>query len=403
MKRVLIMILLVALKPSLTIASGEVVTRWVEHTLQTVRHRNVPTPEAGRIYAMVTVAIYDAVNGIQVARGGGRTHALVPSQGAPYNGQPEIAAAGAAHTVLSALVPELQDAHNAELAVQLATYRGRPAVVEAGRRWGEQVGRQVIAMREADGTQRALTMPARTEQGAHRASFDSRWRNMVPFGIASKEPYQPLPPPAWNSPAFTEALDEVSVLGRQDCDPERNIIAQFWLAEAGTVRETGIWLQAALAIARQYNTVRSLPEMARLFALTGMAIADAVLVSWEAKAAHFTWRPMVAVREVDTEWTSRIGSAGASPEYVSGTSTFGGAVSAVLEQFFRRSSLGFCFETDGAIAGPRCFGGPLEAATEAGRSRIYQGIHFRFSDEAGRRAGRALGEAIATTRLQLLQ
>lgn len=403
MKRVLIMILLVALKPSLTIASGEVVTRWVEHTLQTVRHRNLPTPEAGRIYAMVTVAMYDAVNGIQAARGGGRTHALVPSRGAPYNGHPEVAAASAAHTVLSSLVPELHDSHNAELAVQLAVYRGRPAMVEAGRQWGEQVGQQVIAARADDGTQRALTMPAGTGKGAHRANFDARWRNMAPFGIASKEPYQPAPPPDWNSPAFTEALDEVTVLGRQDCDPERNIIAQFWLAEAGTARETGIWMQAALAIARQYHTVRSLPETARLFALTGMAIADAVLVSWEAKAAHFTWRPMVAVREADAEWTSRIGSPGASPEYVSGTSTFGGAVSAVLEHFYQRSSPGFCFETDGTIAGPRCFGSPLEAAMEAGRSRIYQGIHFRFSDEAGRKAGRALGEAIAMTRLQLLQ
>jgi hypothetical protein len=40
------------------------VVRWTEHAMQAVRTANVGTPAAGRLYAMVTVAIYDAVNGI---------------------------------------------------------------------------------------------------------------------------------------------------------------------------------------------------------------------------------------------------------------------------------------------------------------------------------------------------
>jgi hypothetical protein len=47
---------------------GEAVIRWLERTLEAVREQNVPTPDAGRLYAMVTVAMYDAVNGIE------RTH-----------------------------------------------------------------------------------------------------------------------------------------------------------------------------------------------------------------------------------------------------------------------------------------------------------------------------------------
>lgn len=40
---------------------------------------------------MVTVAMYDAVNGIDRARGHGRTHALVSPSGAPVNGHRAVA------------------------------------------------------------------------------------------------------------------------------------------------------------------------------------------------------------------------------------------------------------------------------------------------------------------------
>jgi hypothetical protein len=235
---------------------------------------------------------------------------------------------------------------------------------------------------------------------------------MTPFGIASKTPYASGPPPALISAAYAADLNEVKLMGRQDCDPVRNEISQFWLAEAGTARETGLWLQAAIAVARQQGTVRSVSDTVRLFALVGMAVADAVIVSWETKATYFAWRPTVAIREADTDgnpltpadpmWLSRIGSPGGSPEYNSGTATFGGAASRVMEQFFCRPKLNFCFETEGAIGGPRCYSSPLDAAMEAGRSRIIQGIHFQFSNEDGRRAGRAIGNEIATTRLKPL-
>lgn len=39
-----------------------------------------------------------------------------------------------------------------------------------------------------------------------------------------------------------------------------------------------------------------------------------------------------------------------------------------------------------ASNGPRFYASPLEAAREAGRSRVFQGIHFQFSNEDGRRA-----------------
>jgi hypothetical protein len=102
----------------------------------------------------------------------------------------------------------------------------------------------------------------------------------------------------------------------------------------------------------------------------------------------------------DVTWTPRNTSIGASPEYDSGTSTFAGAASAVIEAFYWPARISFCFESDGAANGPRCYVNPLAGALEAGRSRIYQGIHFQFSNDAGRRSGRGIGTEIALTRLR---
>lgn len=388
------------------------VTRWVEHALQAVRAQNVGTPDAGRLYAMTSVAMYDAVNGIEHRKhpSNGRAPALVPPRGAPLNGNRDAAAAAAAHTVLRALAPGQAALLDAALAGELEAAGGQKAKpVAAGRDWGQHVGEQVLALRSDDGTQAPVPIPAGTDPGEHRANFDSRWRNMLPFGVQNKFPYASQPPPALTSPEYAAAFKDVKTFGKQDGDALRNEISNFWLAEGGTVRETGTWLQATLAIVEQEGTVESLPETARLFALVGMAIADAVMVSWEAKATYFTWRPTVAIREAEADgnpatvpdltWTSRIGTVGGSPEYNSGTSAFAGAASAVLEGFYCDKALSFCFETDKASNGPRCYTSALEGAEEAGRSRIYQGIHFQFSNEDGRRAGRGIGREIVTTRL----
>jgi hypothetical protein len=393
-----------------TEAEGLVVGRWVEQALEAVRTQNVSTAEAGRLYAMVTVAMYDAVNGIETASGRGRKHALLPPDGAPSHGDRRLAIAAAAHAVLTALVPARSAIFEAKLKSEISQPGGgSPTGRTEGLRWGRFVGQQVVSLRSADSTQAPLIIPAGAGPGNHRAAFDSRWRNMTPFGIAAKAAYVSPPAPALMTSEYAGAFDDVKGAGRQDCDESRNEITEFWLAESGTPRETATWLQPALAITEQQGTVRSASDTARLFALLGMAIADAVIVSWEAKSTYFTWRPTIAIHEAGTDgnpstvpdafWRSRVGTVGGSPEYPSGTSTFAGAASQVLEHFYCRTKLSFCFETDGATNGPRCYESPTEAAVEAGRSRVLQGIHFSFSDEEGRRLGRTLGQEVATTRL----
>ena len=187
------------------------VTRWAEQSLQAVRAANVGTPNAGRLYAMVNVAMYDAVNGIDAARNRfGREHALVPTVGAPRAGSRNAAAAAAAHAVLVALVPSQQAALDAALAADLAAAQDGDLV--AGEIWGRYVGEQVVTLRATDGTAMALTIPAGTAVGEHRAAFDARFRNMTPFGVRNIDRYRSGPPPALTSEAYAQAFNDVKTL-----------------------------------------------------------------------------------------------------------------------------------------------------------------------------------------------
>lgn len=428
-----------------TAVADNAVTRWMDLTLRAVAAQNVGTPNAGRLYAMVSVAMYDAVNGIDAAESFGRQHALVPPAGAPAGGAREVAAAAAAYRVLvdpqfglsAARVAELDDALDAEVAA--AGGLGDPRVV-AGNDWGLYVGGQVVSARAADGTQATETVPAGSGCGTFRAGWDARWRHMTTFGVddPKKLPVSPAPP-ALTKKRYAQAFDDVRTCGSNSptldllcSDPttplERAEISSFWQAEARTVRETGTWFLALAAIVDRQGTSASLSDTARLYALAGMAIADAVRSSWETKHASSAWRPFHAIREAacdgnphtlaDPTWEPRIFPAiGGSPEWNSGTATFAGAASSVIQRFYEEGLPAgpFCFETyqpgpSGATLvnafGPpnatRCYDSPSAAADEAGRSRIFQGIHFQFSNEDGRGNGEDIGKYVAKKRLRSL-
>jgi hypothetical protein len=399
-------------------SADNAVTRWVEHALQTVRAQNLSTPAAGRLYAMTTVAMYDAVNGIDRARHlSTREHALVPPQGAPPLGDRRIAAAAAAHAVLLSFMPAgsvQATALDQALSEELLALDSFPAAfVAAGQSWGEHVGAAVVAARATDGTQAAETQPAGVAPGEFRLPFTgAQFRHMEPFGVDTVTPYIALStgPPDLASPEYAAAFNEVKSLGdANDPDSTRTAIARHWQAEANTARETGLWFKAALDIVERWGTVHSLSLSARLFALLGMGVADAVTASWNAKFDFHFWRPGDAIREAGTDtnpdtapntaWTPRNGVFGGTPEYTSGTSTFAGAASTILAGFYCVDRIPFRFE--GELGTPaRDYRSFSQAADEAGRSRIFNGIHFQFSNEDGRRVGNAIGREIVTTRLR---
>lgn len=407
-----------------------VAMRWVDRALGAVRSGNPVvhsgTPGSARTYAMTTAAMYDAVNGIERA---GETkdagNAVIPSYaGAPAGASREAAASAAAHEVLRSLFADnaaVTSALDAAQDQELGTLGTGPGV-EAGRVWGTTVGRMVLSVRANDGTEKGGSKPGGTGPGVFPRTFSgTQFRNMAPFGVRSIAPYVSAGPPALDSAQYAAAFNEVKAIGSAtDGDGERTAIARHWQAEDGTARETGLWFKVALAVAADQGTAASLADTVRLFALVSAGIADAVTVSWTDKFTTHYWRPGDAIRqagaddnpatEEDATWSPRNGICtsatlttcsvfGGSPEHTSGTSAFAGAAAEILTGFYCTDSIRFAFSGEQADAAPRSYGGFAEAAREAGRSRVYGGVHFQFSNDAGREAGKSIGQEIVRTRL----
>jgi hypothetical protein len=139
--------------------SGTVVRNWNQLALDSA-NKNASDAQAARLYAMVNVAIYDAVNGIASRHGStDRDHALVPPDGAQLRNT-IAAAASAAHAVLIGLYPDLAARFDAQLASDLSGLRG------SGRCRRDANGVSTSAQRSwprGPMTAQALTRPSRLE------------------------------------------------------------------------------------------------------------------------------------------------------------------------------------------------------------------------------------------------
>jgi hypothetical protein len=390
--------------------SGAVVCDWNRHALQTFRNVSAIDAEASRALALLNVAMYDAVNGIDSGHGGGRrAFAMIPFSAAPANGDLAAAAAAAAHAVLVALYPGEAARFDAQLASDLAALRGGGRV-DAGVAWGASVASQILSLRSNDGSASSESEPGGAGPGQFRASWANvQYRNLRPFGVASVLPYLGSRPPATSSAEYAAAWADVKTEGGAvPADAAKLDTYLFWSLGGGTSQPPGAWIQIATAVvaARAPDVLQT----ARLFALLSMAMADTVGPTYATKYVTHAWRPTTAIHEADTDendattadptWVSRSGSVGGSPEHWSGHSTFSAAAAQVLAGFFCDDAIPFSFASDSAPGGQaRAYQSFSSAAAEAGRSRVLGGVHFEFSNQAALDAGRRIADEILAGKL----
>jgi membrane-associated phospholipid phosphatase len=307
------------------------------------------------------------------------------------------------------LDPDRSASYDAQLAADLARlHPGRPR--DLGVSWGRQVAQQVLDSRANDGSRPVESQPAGSGPGVFRAEWSGvQYRNMRPFAVADLGGFVPGPPPALDSLDYAAAFAEVALLGNAALPaPDKLATFQFWSLPAGSVQPPGEWVKIALDVSGARRL--ALEDAARLMALVSMALADTTIVTVRTKFQYRHWRPTTAIREADTDgnpltapdpsWTSRAGSVGSSPEYVSGHSSFSGAGAAALARFFCADRIRFTHTTDSAPGGEaRTYPSFSAAAAEAGRSRVFGGQHFEFSNQTGLAIGRNVAAEVLATRL----
>jgi hypothetical protein len=386
-------------------AGSDVVLRWNETSLKAVRAERTPPPIAARNLAIVHAAVYDAVNAVS------RTHRpFRVSADTPADTSPEAAAAVAAHRVLVSLYPKLVECFDTALDESLAGVPDGEGKTN-GMMLGKRVAEDFLDWRRRDGAVRRVSYTPEVAPGVwrptppgYRAALLPQWPTVTCFCMKSGSQFRPAAPPALTSDEYAASFREVKSLGGARSatrTPEQTEIARFWADDEGTVTPPGHWNRIAQTAARQRGT--TLAENARLFALLNLALADAAIVAWDAKFAFKYWRPIDGIREADPavnrdttpdpDWSPLL-TTPPFPSYTSGHSTFSGAAAAVLACFFRTDDVRFTDTSESLPGVTRTFARFSAAAEEAGKSRIYGGIHWEFDNREGLASGRAAGEYV---------
>jgi membrane-associated phospholipid phosphatase len=202
---------------------------------------------------------------------------------------------------------------------------------------------------------------------------------------------------------YALAFDEVERLGGANSTErtaDQTEVARFWADGVGTATPPGHWNQIAASVASSRRL--GLARAARLFATLNVALADAGIACWDSKYADNCWRPITAIRSAAADgnplttagptWTPLLPTP-PFPSYVSGHSTFSAAATTVLSATFGPRTR-FTTRSDALPGVTRRFTGFAQAAAEAGKSRIYGGIHFSFDNRDGLSLGRTIGRHV---------
>ena len=382
-------------------SSASSLIEWNEFALDAIRATSTPPPVAARVLALQSLAVFDAVNAAQ-----GRPSHLVRAP-ATEGTSPEAAAAVAAYRVLVHIYPAQRGVLNDHLQNSLNEIPDTQGKA-AGITLGQTIADLMIASRDQDGWDVAIAYQHGNEVGRWRPTEPKfveallpHWARLRPFVLTSPSQLRPPGPPALESDAYAAAVNEVKTLGATNDSSrtaEQTEIALFWADGAGTYTPPGHWNQIAGDIASAESV--SLFEAARLFAILNCGLLDAAIAAWDAKYRYELWRPIDAIWHADQDanaatipdpaWVPLLITP-PFPEYVSGHAAFSGAAASILSRLFGESVV-FDVISDGLPNVTRRFSSFHEAAEEAGRSRVYGGIHFEFSNRDGLALGYAVGD-----------
>jgi hypothetical protein len=324
--------------------------------------------QAAHAYGLVGVAQYRAV---QRAEG-----AAAPAESAD-GGRSRLeldrgAVAGASAVVLTYLFPS--QVQSLEDMVQAQSNAGpgepHPAFVR-GEATGRAVGAEIVARAQNDGFSRPFTGTIPTGPGLWISNTNpptiagGQLPGVTPWFLSSASQFRPGAPPAFGSPAYQAGLSEI----RQISDtrtPAQIAIATFWAQNPGTPTTAGFWIQVGTDGINQHGL--SEREATHLYALLGATMFDAQIGCWDAKETYWLIRPWQADGLITT--VAAVGKPN-HPSYPSGHSCLSSSGAEVLSVFFPE-------ERDHLRA----------MVTEAGLSRMYAGIHYRFDIDSGQALGR---------------
>ena len=400
-----------------TAAAADAVITWNENAAKAATAACIHISGNGlaesRMYAMVHVAVHDAVNAIDRRS---RPYAFDANVNGPVS--VDAAVAAAARDVLVSVIAKLPESPacvasgileaNALYAAALMPIPNGPAKT-AGVAVGQAAAAAIVALRAGDGFETTTWLdfdyPQGTEPGEWRftpdgppLAFASNYGQVTPFVLKHSGQFWPGPPYPLRSKRYADDYNEIKLIGGDDITtpstrtPDQTEIGVFWIESSPLAWNR---LARAVSVDRGFD----LWENARLFGLLNMAMADGYIASWEVKYHYSFWRPITAIREGDNDgnpatqgdstWTP-LQPTYPIPDHDSGHAVQGGVAAEILKQVFGTDDVSFtaCSTTVGP--GGTCTDATpvirsvLELLAGRGRERGVADLHRHSLPESSR-------------------
>jgi membrane-associated phospholipid phosphatase len=430
----------------------------VDHTAPMTGQQGGPT-RSSRATAIAHLAMHDAFFGIAGGHNlylgaSAPTVPVAPSGG--FKAKHESAAVtGAAQTVLAALYPSQRE----EIDTMALRIAGLNETDSSAFEFGRQVAFKLLQIRADDGAgKQAAPYVYSTAKPHHRADplnaagqiepLGSGWGQVAPFAVQSF--HNQAPYPSFKSAAYDADHEEVRLKGGSASHPattrttQETTIGLYWAYDGATQLGTPPRLYNDIVRTIAISKGNTVAQNARLFALVNAAMGDAGIHAWHWKYHYDLWRPVIGIREYDTNWgPDAVGGqvvdakadpywrplgapktndtqAGARsftppfPAYPSGHATFGAAAFEIVRLFYGHpdeetiDNIGFTFvsdelngtsrDNDGALRTrhERKFASVADAIFENSISRIYLGVHWRFDGTSAKTIANMLKKSSST-------
>jgi hypothetical protein len=384
-------------------AAADVVTDWNEKAVAFVNARRMGPPPAERVLAMTHVAMFDAINSIDR-----RYRPYLIQLPAAATVSQDAAAAAAAGTVLAGISPQAEVEMRTALAAYLAAMPDSRAKAE-GIKLGEAVAAKVLEARANDGARSPDAYRPRTSAGIYvptAPTWAPQWPGVKPFALTSASQFRPAAPIALTSKEWADDYNEIRTLGGKASakrSAKQSEDGRFWLAVDGRVYYPVL---RSLSAAKKLDVVDS----ARLFALAGIARADAFVAVFDAKYHYDFWRPVTAIRNGDVDnnpatereasW-SPIADTPMHPEYPCAHCISSASLAGVVEAVLGSADVPEITLTSPTAPGVTHRWTNVRAfSNEVSEARIWAGFHYRFSANVGQDMGYKIADYVVKNFMQ---
>lgn len=430
---------------------------WNDIAIKAVRKGTIGPPMVARMLALLNTAIYDAwsafddtalatqpIGKASFRREAGNDHA--------FRAEVDRAVAYAAYRVLVDIYPAQQADFDGEMAARGLDPADVTQHMDSGSGIGNRAADAVLRERHSDGSNQLGDLapgpyadytgyqpvntpdaindpnawqPLRFSNGAAPSYLGAHWGLVKPFALSDGAQLRPqIVLPRYGSADYKAQADAVIAYTANLTD-QHKVIAEYWANGPKSETPPGHWCVFAHDISvRDRHT---LADDVLLFFTLANAMLDASIVCWDCKRAYNAPRPITAVRTLyagqqvpglisDTQGIGPMpGEAWMPyqlttfvtppfPEFTSGHSTFSAAGAEILRRFTRSDAFSATHvaATASATHQKNVPSQPVTlrwdtfsaAASEAGLSRLYGGIHFAPADEYGQAMGREVASRV---------